>query len=246
MTARVPTNWDDLVGIECRDKRITLVTTTRLIEVDHRQRRIAKISGDAILDGIVTLGGTSDDLFVGLNKGEWGGGLWRIRRQDGKVFPSAENVSKNCDNALSYACNPVTAIEELPWKPGCVAIALGLIHMGLAEGGILEVCGDAAKLLHSEPLNPDDPNTLKDKSGKHVFNVPFFGLVRYEDGLMASGADGIYKIERDGSARLLPQPQFREVSGVYVSFYRPNIILVLTTINQRRSMSGAVPIFVAR
>jgi len=43
-----------------------------------------------------------------------------------------------------------------------------------------------------------------------------------------------------------PLPTFRQVGGVSVSFDVPDFVVVLTDVNQRRSMGGSVPLLVAR
>jgi hypothetical protein len=51
------------------------------------------------------------------------------------------------------------------------------------------------------------------------------------------------------SARLIEvtgRKQFQNIGGVGVSFAVPGMVLVLTTVNQRRSMSGNTPILVPR
>jgi hypothetical protein len=60
------------------------------------------------------------------------------------------------------------------------------------------------------------------------------------------GVDGIHRIAADGTADVMPLPQFKDVGGIRISFDLRRFVLVLTRINQRRSISGAVPLLVPR
>jgi hypothetical protein len=56
----------------------------------------------------------------------------------------------------------------------------------------------------------------------------------------------MYRLSRDGTARSQPLPKFQNIGGVGVSFVLPGMVLVLTTVNQRRSISGDLPMLIAR
>ena len=62
----------------------------------------------------------------------------------------------------------------------------------------------------------------------------------------ASGIDGIYRIGQDGDAQLAALPTFKRVGSVFVSFDFPRLVLVLTDVNRRHSISGSVPIIAPR
>jgi hypothetical protein len=57
---------------------------------------------------------------------------------------------------------------------------------------------------------------------------------------------GLYRITERAVDAAVPLPRFKQIEGVYVSFDHPNFILVLTEIDRRLSMSGAVPLLVPR
>lgn len=76
--------------------------------------------------------------------------------------------------------------------------------------------------------------------------VAFYGLLPYKDAVLAVGMDGLYWIDRSGTAKTLPLPSFEDVGGIGMSFAMPNATLILTDVNQRRAVSGSVPMLVSR
>lgn len=74
----------------------------------------------------------------------------------------------------------------------------------------------------------------------------FFGLGVRDQTLIAVAIDGLYELSEKGPATALPMPKFRDVDGVYLNDSDPNTILVLTNINNRHSVTGALPLFVRR
>src|SRR4051812_44777702 len=84
--ASVPIEEEGLVALNCSDQRVTLITSDRLVELQGGSTREIPLS-DRLGRGRVTSTGLAVDghLYVGLNAGEWGGGLKRIDRSSGKV-----------------------------------------------------------------------------------------------------------------------------------------------------------------
>ena len=76
--------------------------------------------------------------------------------------------------------------------------------------------------------------------------VAFFGLVRSGGELWASGIDGIYRLRGGTLVGVTPLPKFKAISGVGVSFDIPHLVLVVTMINRRHSISGGAPMLVPR
>ncbi len=67
-----------------------------------------------------------------------------------------------------------------------------------------------------------------------------------QDNLWAVGIDGIYRFGSDGTVSTTPLPSFKKIGAIQVSFDLPQIILVLTNVNQRLSVGGSAPILVPR
>jgi hypothetical protein len=93
----------------------------------------------------------------------------------------------------------------------------------------------AALLLRGASIEPERPG-----------QESFLTRALYADGraLWACGIDGIYRLTADGTATITPFPKFENVGGVYFSFDVSRFAVVLTSINQRRSISGAAPMLV--
>jgi hypothetical protein len=159
-------------------------------------------------------------VYVGANEGEWGGWIRAVDRSSGTVTELAKNFS-----------DPVTGLAAEP--NGCIAVSMGLIHMGYLSGGIGELCGEQAKMLYTKPVHDKETE-------------PFFGICAAGGHLWAIGADGLYELSTDGTAQSVPMPKFVLMGNATVSFDLPDFALVLTTVNQHLSVSGATPLFAPR
>ena len=243
--ATIANAGDMLMGLDCGSTGLTLLTTHRLIMVRGTKQDAVALSQAFARSALTTILGTASDLFVGLDAGEWGGGLRRIDRRTGSVTILQRNASNAmCGGPLNTACDPVNGLARDPWSPSCIAAAIGLVHFA-PHGRIIEVCGDRVKRLYFKPYVWNSQNNRM--NGDEPFStVAFFGLAGGDDVLWAAGIDGLYEIQRDGTARTIPLPHFEDIGGLYVSFDIPHFIVVLTDANRRRSISGSVPMLIAR
>jgi hypothetical protein len=217
--ATVKTEGDDLVALDCGPGRVTLVTSGRLIDLAEGKQSVTALS-ERLRSGLVTSTLVTDThVFVGIDKGEFGGGLRRVDRKTGEVKAVA-----------SVESAPVNGIAPAPGRPGCVVAAVGLVHR-MSYGRLVEICGDAVRTIFS-----------KRRGGE---TVAFFGVAATGDGLWAAGIDGLYHLGVGAAVRATPLPSFTNVRGIRVAFMS-RLALVLTSINQRRSLSGDVPMVVAR
>jgi hypothetical protein len=236
--ARVATEGEQFVGAGSAAGAITLLTSGRLIDIVGGVPRSVSVAwlGEQRFAGISSMVVTRDTVFVGFNIGEWGGGLRRINRRNGHVSTVEENPSgKLCAGLLNTECDPVTGIAAGPGKLGCVAVAIGLVHM-MARGSIVEVCGRAVKRLYVKPYQDEAPYST----------MPFFGIVSAESKLWAVGIDGIYQLDEGRITQFTALPKFEQIGNASVSFALPHMVLVLTDVNRRRSVSGHVPMMVLR
>jgi hypothetical protein len=243
----VPARKERLLALACENTSVTMLTTLRLVDVEGNAHHEVRLSKGFDTEPVTSVHETPTGVFVGFNAGEWGGGLRRIDRQTGKVTNIESNESgEGCGGPLNTACDPVNAIATEPWNNNCVAAAIGLVHM-MPHGRIVEVCGTTVRRIYFKPYKLEGFDDRRSSKRDEPFStVAFFGLSRQGDALWASGIDGIHEIGADGSATVNPMPAFKEIGGVYVNFDSPRVILVLTQINQRRSVSGAVPLLVPR
>jgi len=236
--ATVPSDGDGFLGMDCVSRRLTFLTTRRLVDIDAGQRHAVTLS-EALRrprGRITSIYGTPDELFVGFDAGEWGGGLSRIDRRSGAVSIVERNAGGAlCGGPLVTDCDPVNGIATIPWKPGCLAIAVGLVHFA-PTGRLVEVCGDQLRELYSKPYG----------SGSFPSTVAFFGLVSKDNMLWAMGIDGLHGIGPDGKVQIVPLPRFKSYDGVDISFDLADVVLVLTNVNRRNSVSGPAPLIVPR
>ncbi|MGJ4886330.1 hypothetical protein [Bradyrhizobium sp. HKCCYLR1023] len=190
---------------------------------------------------------TAKHVFVGYNAGEWGGGLQRIDRITGIVSDIDDVEGDLCGGKLNPECDPVNGIAIIPWKPHCIAVAVGLIHMA-AHGRIVEVCDASMRQLYQHVIQAPTDQTPDGRTRISWFaqTTAFFGLQRQGEDLLAMGHDGLYRIGQGDVVRQIPFPNFKPIDGVAVSFDIPGLVLLLTTANRRFSVSGSTPMLVPR
>lgn len=244
----VPTNGETLIAMACGNGResAVLVTNRRLVRVVESDVQAVSLS-NTIEPPYVTATALAADNFVwlGLNNGEWGGGLARISLNDGQVSIIQSNRSGElCGGPLNTECDPVNGLAVSPWRPECVVAAIGLVHM-MAHGRIVEICGGNVDRRYFKPFDPQPPRNELD-NGEPASTVAFFGLASSNRELVAVGLDGIYQFDASGKARHQNLPDFRDIDGYRVSFDIPGVALVLTEVNARASLSGSVPLLAVR
>jgi hypothetical protein len=243
-SSTIPSDSDNFVALSCSSDGIVVLTSTRLIDATAGKVKSVALTGQLGHGLIATVFATADQLFVGFDAGEWGGGLYRIDRSTGAISAIEQVNSDNpCGGPLGAGCDPVNGIAAEPWSSQCVAIAIGMVHMS-SHGRIVEVCGDKIRRLYYKELGQQPARA---RAGEEPFStVAFFGLSRTGDHLWAVGNDGLYRITAQGVYPAVPLPKFRQIDGISVSFDVPDVVLVLTAINERRSLSGLVPLLVPR
>ena len=235
-----------LVALSCDTPTPLLLTSRRLVELDKPKPRSLRIPGNLESGLVASVYATPDRVFVGINAGEWGGGLRYIDRRTGKVTALQSNTKGElCGGPLNADCDPVNGIAGSPWRARCVVAAVGLVHFS-PHGRLVEVCGNRIRRLYFKSFG-DEPQTSS-RRGKNEPSetVAFFGLVREGERLWAAGIDGIYKAEGGKVELSTPLPSFKKVGPFHVSFSLPRLVLVLTNVNKRASISGSVPMLVPR
>jgi hypothetical protein len=244
---QVPTESDNLIAFGCAADSITLLTSKRMIEIGKdRQLHAVQLKGKLSVGTVTDIYRAGDDIFVGVDAGEWGGGLRRISEKTGEIAVIEQNESgKLCGGLLNSACDPVNGIAAEPWDTDCFVVAVGLVHM-LMKGGIVEVCGKDVRPLYTKTYVSNRWGNLPKGRKPPPETVAFFGITSGAGALWAVGIDGLYEIDRSGKAVITPLPHFKTVGDIQVSFGHPDLILVMTDVNQRHSLSGSVPMLVPR
>ena len=244
---QIPTAGDELIALDCTTNATTLLTSKRLIEIDQDGRVHAVQLEEKLPPGIVTaIYRKGDDIFVGINSGEWGGGLHLIDKRTGEIVSIERNESGElCGGPLNGDCDPVNGIAAEPWNPHCFAAAVGLVHM-MMHGRIVEVCGEKIRPLYTKAYVSGGWGVLLKSRKPSSETIAFFGITSSNGSLWAVGADGLYRIDSSGNATITPLPDFKTIGHIKISFKHPQLILVMTDVNQRRSLSGSVPMLVPR
>jgi hypothetical protein len=219
-----------------------LLTSRRIVTVDGG--KTASVSLSAPLDSVAGMHVTSESLFVGLNRGEWGGGLRRIDRNTGDVTTIERNSSGQlCGGPLNSECDPVNGITVAPWNPQCLVLIVGLEHLGGSHGRIDEVCGTDVQRLYFKPLGK--PRMLPGMD-EPFDTVSFYQLVRGGNLLWANGNDGLYRVSQRNDVRPIPRPRLKNIGGVYVSFDLSGIVTLQPRINQPPRRTNGFQLLVPR
>jgi len=245
----IPREEDALVAMSCHDDEVVLLTTERLVEADRAGVRSVALAGGIRMPRVkAVVHETPDYLFVGLNSGEWGGGMVRIARRTGRAVTIERNATGElCDGPLNTGCDPVHGIATIPWKPNCVAAAVGLIHM-LAHGRIVEICGTQVEqmFVQASERHRTAPRYLAEVASGRYGSVAFFGLAAVGDVVVAVGHDGLYRLDRTGGTSYRRWPRFTDVDGLLVSFELPDAVLLVTSVNGRAAVGWYAPLLVPR
>ncbi len=181
------------------------------------------------LPGRPTYGGPrkGTSYYAGYNGGEFGGDLDRIDSETGvpAIVP--------CGDERFWLCGPVTGIIADPWRDDCVVVSTGMIHMGLTEGGVYEVCGTKARALYGTQA--------------HRPALPIFGLAPAKGGFWAvTQGKALWFSAATVEPDVLALDAYRHVGDLQIDDHRRDIVAVLSILNQSHSMSGLTPLLASR
>ena len=168
--------------------------------------------------------------------------VWFLLRRIGTTWSSQAVIRTGGDELVAFDCTADTA--TVITKRRLIEIKNSVQHpLPFAGGDSLRKNDNAAD--HPYPIKGMSNTTLPGDD-EPASTVAFFGLIAEGDHLQAIGLDGLYRIEKNGTAKITPLPAFKNIGGIRVSFALPHLILVLTDVNERHSVSGNVPIMVSR
>lgn len=188
--------------------------------------------------GIVTVGApeTGGTVYVGVNRGEWGGGLTRIDLATGAV-DKIEDVKRFVFNGmvLDKVMDDITAVIADPLHKDCVIVAAGEIHF-LVSGRVLRVCGTKASLVFTQIRK----QTINGRTIE--MQEAFFGLAPARDGFWATGTGCAYRFQGAKPPQQLDCPELEDWHGIQLTRALPGIVLVATEANRRFSLSGTTPL----
>jgi hypothetical protein len=230
-------------ALHCGVDAIAVVASNRVSVIRGGTTRAIALSRPLQSESVTSFHIERDRLYVGVNRGEWGGGLLRADLNTGVVSSIDRRSAELCSGPLNADCDPVQGVAPEPWKPGCVVAAIGLVHF-MPRGRLVEICGEDVRVLLSRPYEAAREGTNPKKASDWE-TVAFFGVAADGNRLVAAGIDGIYRVSPERVERE-PLPEFKDVGGMKVSFGVPGLVLVLTDVNSRKSVSGSVPLIVPR
>ena len=176
-------------------------------------------------------------IYVGMNMGEWGGGLQRVDSATGEITKIERRHDKGlCSGPLNSDCDPVTGLIPDPQNSDCVLATVGLVHLFRSEGRLLRVCGEHVTLV-------SDEETTGELGGKQT--EAFYGLVPASVGFWAITWRAVYHFGADGKKdKQYPLPELKYFAGIHLSREIPGVIIVRTDVNWAVSTSGYTPLVI--
>jgi hypothetical protein len=186
-------------------------------------------------------------LYVGLDFGEFGGGLQRVDLATGASHRIERHDSgEYCFYPLDSRCDAVTGVLADPNGADCVFASVGLVHLFTSTGRILRVCGDAVEVVLEAHFPPDlRPNWIPEQAFSHMTDA-FYALVATKtDGFWAATPRTLYHF--DHSQRTAhPIPELKPFGRLRVSRDLPGIIVVRSEADHRFCAGcGPAPFLVA-
>jgi len=217
-------------------------STLRIMQENHADWRIIKLQGDLRWGVQISVASPRNrkKVYVGINRGEWGGGLQEVDIETGVVSNVERRDSRElCSGPLNSDCDPVTGVIPDPQNSDCVLAAVGLVHLSMSEGRILRVCEGSVTPISSKPITGGI-------GGKMKMTEAFYGLAPAEGGgFWALTWRALYQFGSDAKQqRELVLPKLTAVSGIYMSRDLPGVIVVRTDVNWAVSTSGYTPLLI--
>lgn len=230
---RLELGGEPVRALSCTKGRLLVVMQRRLAIVQDGRQRYATLS--KALTGPIVRTAPFDDgttLLLGLDEGEWGGGLERIDTVTGEV------------REVPGLGGPINGVGPAPGRADCLVATVGLVHF-FSSGQISEVCGDKVRRLYYKPYTmetswPADPPKLPFQT------LPFYTLIQSGGDLWVAGGDGLYTIAANRPITFRKMPALEQIDGVAISFAVPGLALVRTDVDAHVSLGGGAPLLVAR
>lgn len=171
-----------------------------------------------VSSAVVTAAG---DLYVGFNRGEWGGGVRRVQT-DGTISLVGREGEAPCEGDLNPACEPVVGLYLDPGAPDCAIAGTGLSHLGLSTGRLYRLCQGAVEPIWQTPVA-----TQPDRWMMGAQRWPLDGLVETPDGWIGLSRDRYFR-SRDGQVQEYPMPVFQDWSGIRISEDEDGVLFIVS------------------
>jgi hypothetical protein len=215
-----------------------LATESLLVRGEGRWRRLSFAA--PLTPSGWTAKAAGGDLYVGYNRGEWGGGLRRIDPRSGAVS-FVSNAGDGCGGELNPACAPVVGLFSDRRAPDCVIVGTGLAHLGMRTGDVYRVCGTTISSVFSTPTPAErDQRTLAPQPW------PLFALVETDDGWIGLSEDRYFRMRND-RVEERPMPAFQDWSGLRISAEEDGVLFVVSaccwgSVNKELFSTVAIPV----
>lgn len=232
--AKTPAAIGDLVAFDVANAQIYVVGLRGIAIWSDGRWKVVRLSAQPDRPWAPVARVTADKslLYLGDNRGEWGGALYRIDLATGHI--------------VAWQGENVTAILRHPSRPDCVLVAIGVSHF-LTSGDVRNVCGDKTTILFKRTLPP-----YVDIDGKRVANdfcrectYPIFGLAVTSEKEIWAVTHGAFFHLQDEDAQQIDMREPEEWHGLILSRPAPGLLAVWSLINARVSLSGATPLLVS-
>lgn len=234
------------VGMVVVNGRRLIVTNTGVNDVDAVKAPFTAYMGNAEVDGSA-LAATKDgqSIYVGANRGEWGGGLVRIDVATGKVtsIERIDDPKEICGYPLDTDCDPVTAIDADPDRPDCVYAGVGLQHM-FSHGHVLRVCGGGIEVVFEKSVELPPPPPDKIRVGG-TGTQAVYGLAVSDQDLLILTPEALHRLH-EGRIETLAMPDLDQRAGLDFTDKLPGLYVLATGANRRHAVSGRTPLLIPR
>lgn len=193
--------------------------------------------------------GDGKTVFVGLDLGEWGGGLATLNLANGAVQYRDKRGPGLCDGPLNSDCDPITGIVADPNDDRCIFASIGLAHLSM-HGRIIRVCPEAIsveleRILERPGLafEPKIRNALKGETAGYKDTEEFTALLQTRDGsILALSRFAAYRYEGTRWSRY-PLPYRKRIGTLFLS-EDSNGFILLSSWSTSLDSSVAYPVAV--
>lgn len=181
---------------------------------DRRELAATITAGEVVSD-------EQTSLYIGLNRGEFGGGLRRVDLDTGTISIVSGQGDGACGGFLSPECQPVVGLFPTPDQPGCVIVGTGLSHLGSSMGHVYRVCRDGIAVVFDTPTP-----ALPDRWMMMPSPWPLDDLVPLRDGWVATSR-GRYFRSHNGRVEELALKPFHDWSGLRINDEQDGVLFVV-------------------
>lgn len=234
---------DTFISLHCINNSPILINTKSIVKISQNQINYLPIifgEGQKKIWGLHALGPIiKNELYFGVNRGEWGGGLYKINLTNGHIkdiFPAGKNKILHAEN--------VQSIIQSPFNKNCVIFTIGLQHIILQYGGLYQYCGKSISKIYEKEIVFENKENEKNFSFKQT--MPFYDLIANGNDLFAAAPDGIYHFYKNKFIKKYEIGKFEDIGGIWANFDHPKFIVLTNSINSRHSLSNAIPILIPK